>query len=227
MITTLWLADIGGIGGLRFRAPRASPAHGLRFSAGGVVTNLRRGLLPRLVPGRAAWFAVWDDEASLDRYVAERSPVVSTFAGGCRMRCTLDRIIQRNTPGFDDEHWSCGVPTGPVLVVTTSRPKLRWLARFLVAAVPTEQAAAASEGLRWAIGFSTPPGTFATVTLWDSATAAAAYAYGRQRPQHRRAMEIEAKRWFRSSLNGRMQVYTIEGDLAHGSPVPHLDLTAD
>ena len=192
MIATLWLADLGIVGGLRFKAPKASTVDGLRFSAGGVASKLRRGFTPRLIPRRAAWFAVWDDEAALDRFVADRPSMVSTFADGCRLRLELNRVIQRNAPGFE-EHWvdRCE-PTGPVLVVTVNRPKLMRLPRFLMAAVPAEKAAAERDDLQWAMGFSRPPGMFATVTLWDSAAAAADYAYGQQKPQHRAAIQAEA-----------------------------------
>lgn len=224
MIATLWLADVGGIGGVVFRAPKASRVEGLRFSAGGAASKLRTSFAPRVVAGRAAWFAIWDDEDSLDRFLGESPKVAARFADGCRLRLSPDRIIQRNATGFDDEHLVFGEEVGgPVLVVTVNRPKRRWLLRFLRAAVPAEQAASARRDLRWVMGFARPPGLFATVTLWDSADAAADYAYGDRQPEHRTVMQANSRRWFVWTINMRARVMAIEGDLATDSPVPHLE----
>lgn len=223
MIATLWLSDIGRLGGLRARTPEVGSVDGLLFSAGGVRSKLRRGQTPRLMVGHAIWFALWEDEPAFDRFAIDNPGPWPPSGRDCLIRLTPDRIIQRNIPGLADRRPSEGdAPIGPVLIVTVNRPKRHRLVRFLRAAVPAEQAAAARDDLRWAAGFSRPPGRFATVTLWDSAEAAADYAYGQHQPAHRKAIEAEAQQWFVWTLNVRARVDSIEGDPGDDSAIDHM-----
>ncbi len=91
--------------------------------------------------------------------------------------------------------------------------------RFLRTSRPAEQAALADDGLIWATAAVRPP-VMTTISFWESGRAAVAYAYGRKRPAHPRAIaEKEHKDFNRQSAFIRFEPVRVEGALVGRNPL--------
>ena len=86
-------------------------------------------------------------------------------------------------------------PCPPVLVTTLGRLRFSQAVRFLRASRPAEHSALASEGFVWGTAAARPP-FMATVSLWSSGDAAAAYAYSDPDAGHPSAITKQRKKDF-------------------------------
>ncbi len=122
--------------------------------------------------------AFWDDEQAAAAF-AEDHPLGQCYADN-GFRAVLRPLRAFGTwPGLPDD-----IPRarnvahdGPVLVTTLGRLRITQAGRFFRASRPAERSAIAADGFMWGTAASRPP-FMATVSLWSSDAAAAAYAYG-------------------------------------------------
>ncbi|MYT31852.1 MULTISPECIES: hypothetical protein [unclassified Streptomyces] len=191
MIISLHLADIGARGtrAVLGRPPRPGTVPGLRFAATTLTGGVAAGP-PKVRPGRAALLASWDDDAALDRFLAE-DPLARRLAGGWLVRLrpvqvlgTWSRMPVETEPGatLTDED-------GPVAVLTLGSLRLRRAVPFLRANSRAAGRAAADPSMIASAALARPPRFVATFSIWQSVSAMSRYAYGAAHPQHREVVE--------------------------------------
>jgi hypothetical protein len=198
MIVSVHLADVGirDAAALRRRPPQPEEIAGLTYAEPVIAAPLGGGLLPAPELGRAGLIAAWEDDASLDEFLAGH-PVARRLAGGWRVRLEplhvfgawagMPGLPREPRPLEDDE---------PVVALTLGRLRLRRALPFLRSAAPAEAAAVAHPGLLAATGLARPPHLVSTFSLWRGAGEMKEYAFGgggahqaavladRERPYH-------------------------------------------
>lgn len=185
MIASVHIADVGTGAALRVlrKAPRPGSIRGLRHANVGLAAPLSGSLRPSAQPGRVGLFALWDDDAALDGFLADH-PLAATMSGGWRLRLTPLRA-HGSWPGLDDD-----LPDGrsvdhdgPAAVVTLGRVRLSRLVSFVRASAKAEGRVLDAPGMLWATGLARPP-FLATCSLWRDTRALSTYAYGAAHPEH-------------------------------------------
>ena len=197
MIATVHIADVGVAQAVRtvLRPPSPKRTPGLRHADVGLAAPLSGGGRPSPNLGRVVLIGFWDDDAAVDRFEAD-DPVAARLAGGWHVRAMPVRRFG-TWPGLPDE-----VPTkrateytGPSLVLTLGRLRLRRTRDFLRASAAAEVAVCAAPGVAWATAVARPP-FVSTCSLWESTEALSAYAYGDREGGHPRAMAADRARPF-------------------------------
>ena len=219
MIASVHIADVGAGAGLRLLR-RAPSAPGLRHADIALSTPLRAGRIPTLQPGRIVLYAWWDDDAALDRFLADH-PVAQTMAGGWRARLDLVRAFG-TWPGMPDD-----VPRsrseqhdGAAVVLTLGRLRIHRLIPFLRTSHPAEKEALQSPGFIWGTAVARPP-FVSTCSLWESGQAAADYAYGSNDRPHPHAIAADRKKPFHKiEAFVRFRPYDVRGRLDGKNPLP-------
>jgi hypothetical protein len=179
MIVSVNVADLPVGQSLRLltRPPKPDSTPGLRHINVGIAAPLTSSLVARPQVGRIAVIGFWDDETSLDSFLANDVRMQSLTHGfGARF---APLRAHGSWPGLDAD-----VPKarnvageGPVAVVTLGRLRLSQARRFFTTSAKAEGAVSNAPGLLWATGLAKPP-FVATYSLWESAASAQAYAYG-------------------------------------------------
>src|SRR5688500_11536319 len=87
MIASVHVADVGVRRALALltKVPKPAAVPGLRSAKAGVAAPLGPSVLPRPNPRRVGLVALWDDDAALDRFLAEH-PTAATLARGWHVR---------------------------------------------------------------------------------------------------------------------------------------------
>ena len=221
MIATVDVADIGvrrALASLR-RRPTAEVVSGLRWLDVAVAAKLASTRPPSL--RRAVMIAFWDDELSAAEFAATH-PLGQRFADG--FHAVLEPLRAFGTwPGLPDEVPRTRVTQhdGPVLVTTLGRLRMSQTIRFLRASRPAERAAIVADGFAWGTAAARPP-FVATVSLWRSDQAGAAYAYGDPDGGHPRAITKQRRKDFHhESAFIRFAPISVTGALPDA---PELDL---
>ena len=221
MIASVHLADLpprAAVGALRSTpAPGAVP--GLRYADVLVGAHLSASPLPKPAPGRVGLFSVWEDDASLDGFLAGH-PLARTLAPGWHgrlepLRATTDGwtgmppLVENEQPVDDDE---------PVAVLTYGRLNLRRAVPFLRSSAWAEGQALEDEALLASTGLARPPRLVATFSLWRSAAAMRDYAY--RGAAHTAAMrEMRRRRFHREWLFARFRPYATRGSWNGAEPL--------
>lgn len=120
--------------------------------------------------------ALWDSAEAATAF-SDSHPLAASFRNG--VHATLQPLRAFGTwPGLDDTIPRSRVTTvdGPVVVFTLGRLRLSQFVRFMRASRPAERAAVAADGFIWGTASARPP-LVATVSIWESAEASAAYAF--------------------------------------------------
>jgi len=164
---------------------------------------------------RWALFAVWDDEASLDAFLAS-SPVPARWRSLSTESYTvrLDPLRSAGAWGGSDPIRAGraldGAPGAPVAILTRATIRVARLVRFYRAIEPPARELAAAGPLA-SVGMGEwPLGRQATFSLWESLEAARAYAYGR--PAHREVVRrTRAEDWYSEELFARFRPFGAEG----------------
>jgi len=228
MRASVHVADVGVRSALALTRTPPAPGSipGLRNAEVGQAAPLRSALLPKPQFGRAVFIGFWEDDDSIDRFV-DGHPLAARFASGWQVR--LEPLRAFGTwPGLPaDVPGSRRVDSdGPVAVITLGRLRASQAVRFLRTSAKAEAAVIEAPGLVWATGIGRVPKIVATCSLWESATAAATYAFGRGKPAHSDAIAAdEAKPFHHQEAFIRFRPYGARGHLdgknplAEGAPV--------
>jgi hypothetical protein len=212
------LVDVGLTRAPRLLARTPQPARtpGLVYADTLAAAKLGPALLPRPRPGRVALFAVWRDDAALDRFVVD-DPRAAVFGRGSSVRlrplrargaCTAlpPLVADAVTGAVDDE---------PVAVLTYGRLKLHRLGAFLAASARAEADVVDHPGLITGTGLTRLPRLVSTFSLWRSA--AAMHDYAHHGAGHSAALRAVTIRDFHhESIFIRFRPYAATGEWAAG-----------
>lgn len=158
----------------------------------------------RYRPGTLAFFALWEDESALDRFLAAPpDPLFERPARHVRLgfyrRWGQYRGLDSAVP--QPERRS---PEGPVVAVTVARLRLRNTLRFARFGKPVETQVAGHPGIVRATVAFRPPRTFSTFSIWRSEQDMIDMTRGTvpatDGTQHRDAMVERAARPFHSEF---------------------------
>jgi len=216
------VADVGARSALAMtrKPPAPGSIAGLRNAEVGLAAPLRPSFLPRPQFGRAAFIGFWDDDDAIDRFLAEH-PLADRFSPGWHVRLEPLRAfgtwpgLPPDVPSARDTEYD-----GPVGVITLGRLRASQMPRFLRASARAEAAVLAAPGLTWATGIARVPKIVATCSLWETARAAATYAYGRRQPAHPDAIAAgEEKPFHHQQAFIRFRPYAAQGHLDGKNPL--------
>lgn len=201
MIATVDIADLGVRGTLRSlrRRPASAMVPGLRW----LDTAAAAPLASKHPPGfrRTVMIAFWDDQESAAGFARDH-PLGQRFAGSGFHAVLRPLRAHGAWPGLPDEVPRARVIShdGPVVVTTLGKLRMSQGVRFFRASRPAERSALAAAGFVWGTAATRPAGMhppfMATVSLWSSAEAAAAYAYGDSDGGHPRAVTKQRRKDF-------------------------------
>jgi hypothetical protein len=222
MRASVHVADVGVRSALTLtrKPPAAGSIPGLRNGEVGIGAPLSASLLPKPQFGRAAFIGFWDDDAAIDRFVADQ-PLAAHFASGWHVRLEPLRAFG-SWPGLPPE-----VPagrsveySGPVVVITLGRLRASQAVRFFRASAKAEGAVVEAPGLTWATGIARVPKIVATCSVWESSKAAATYAFGHREPAHSNAIAAgEEKPFHHQQAFIRFRPYAAAGHLDGKNPL--------
>jgi hypothetical protein len=227
VIASVHVADVGASRSLGILASTPKPAKhpGLRSAIVAGAAKLGPQFLPRPDLARVGMIAFWDDDAALDRFLAD-DPLAAKLESGWRLRLAPLRA-HGTWPGLDTD-----VPTGrktdhegPAAVLTLGRMRMTQAVRFLRTTAKAEGSVVGAPGLIWASGFAKPP-VVATCSLWEDERALSTYAYGAKDPAHRDAItEGDRKLFHKQQAFIRFRPYDSHGSLAGKHPLPESWMT--
>jgi hypothetical protein len=216
MIASVHIADVGARRALAItrKPPAPGSIAGLRNAEVGLAAPLSSSFLPSVQFGRASLVGYWDDDAALDRFLADH-PLAEKFASGWRVRLAPLRAFG-TWPGLPES-----VPSqrqvehdGPVAALTLGRLMPSQAIRFLRTSAKAEASALTAPGMLWATGIARPPSWVATCSLWESTRAVSTYAFGRSDPGHPDAIATgEAKAFHKQQAFVRFRPYDSQGAL--------------
>ncbi|MEX0663338.1 MAG: spheroidene monooxygenase [Acidimicrobiia bacterium] len=221
MIGSVHVADVGrrsALGLLR-KAPKPASTPGLRNANLGITKPPSAKLRDAPDFGRVALVAFWDDDAALDRFLAD-TPLAHTLAGGWRVRLEPLRI-HGSWPGVPDDLPRARTVEhdGPAAVLTLGRFRWHRVVPFLRTSAKAEGAVVDAAGKIWATALAKPP-FVSTCSLWESDDALRAYAYGGERLAHPNAIAADRANGFHhQSAFIRFRPYGSEGELAGRNPL--------
>ncbi|MDT4911463.1 MAG: hypothetical protein QOC66_591 [Pseudonocardiales bacterium] len=201
------------------RGPRRVP--GLVSASAAIAVPLRgeAASIPIPMPGRVTLVAFWEDDSTLDAFL-DSHRYAHWLGGGWWAR--LEPLRAYGTwPGLpaDIDHSRAVAYDGPTVVVTLGRLRLSRAREFLRVSRRAEAAAVASAGLLWGTALACPP-FVSTVSLWESATAAATYAYGADPDAHAGAIAADRRKAFhRRSAFVRFRPREVSGALDGRNPL--------
>ena len=216
MIVSVHIADVGvrrGLGLFR-RGRRAFEAPGLRYAEAAARVPLGGTGPPAANPGKVAVIASWDDDAALDRFLAEH-PLAKRLEGGWHVRLEPTRVYGAwpEMPELPAEEERMD-PDEPAAVLTLGRPRIRRLLPFVRTSRPAEELAVGHPAFVTGTALVRPPISFvATFTLWNSTSAMRDYALGRPDPAHLNAIKADRKEPFHHhEAFARFRPYRAEGE---------------
>jgi hypothetical protein len=224
MIASVHVADVGLVSALSVvrKAPKPAEVPGLRHAEVAVTAPLSASLLGRPDFGRVAFVGFWDDDAAIDRFVADH-PLAARLNHGWSVRLEPLRAFG-SFPGLPTDLPTSRVVEydGPLVALTIGHLRLTQTVRFLKSSAKAEARALDAPGLIWATGFARPP-LVGTCSLWENTRALSTYAYGNAAPAHPDAItEGERKSFHHEQAFIRFRPYRSVGTLVGRNP-----LTAD
>lgn len=222
VIVSAHFADVGvrATRALLRERPRPDTTPGLRY-AQTTLTGIIASGPPVVRPGRAALLAAWDDDAALDRFLAE-DPLARRLADGWHVRLRPLRLagswpempVEIEPGAARDEE------DGPVVVLTLGQLRLRRALPFLRANSRAAGRAAADPAMVASVALARPPRFVGTFSVWGSTSAMCHYAYGTDRPAHREAVgEHQEKPFHHEAAFLRCRPYGAQGLLDGREPV--------
>lgn len=176
MLFSAHVVDTGPIAALRRKTPQAADVAGLLSARTGICAPFSTGKLPRPQLRRETMVACWDDEAALDRFLAD-DPTGAVFATGFEMRMELYRAVGV-WPGLDagliQEAAAAGDEgDGPSVAITIGTAYFRTIVPFLRVNNGLEAQFLETPSGVWGSGFANLPQLLVgTLTVWESGDAA-------------------------------------------------------
>jgi heme-degrading monooxygenase HmoA len=173
---------------------------------------------------RSAMFAVWDDEADLDRFLDShriaRRWEVAEEAWHVRLRGVGGHGTWRGVPVL--EGLATGSATGPLAIVTRADVRLGAWRSFARAGRPVSDELRSAAGLLAVVGIGEAPvGRLGTFSLWESGDAARAFAT--QMPEHRAVIRrTRSERWYGEELFARFEPFAWSGSWNGRDPLAHV-----
>jgi hypothetical protein len=222
MIASVHIADVGvrsALGVLR-KAPQPEAVKGLRHANVAIAAPLSKSLLPSPSIGRVVLLGFWDDDAAVDRFLADH-PLAQTLADGWHVR--LEPVRAFGTwPGLPTD-----VPKprgtsydGPAVVLTLGRLRMAQVVRFRRTSATAAGRVVDAPGLTWATAMTRPP-FVSTCSLWENTSTLSEYAYGSHEPDHPGAIAADrAKPFHHQSAFIRFRPYGAHGGLDGKNPLP-------
>ncbi|HUV17151.1 MAG TPA: hypothetical protein VMW33_01605 [Ilumatobacteraceae bacterium] len=206
-----WKAPLvlGHLGTDRFRLPRVPGLEFWRLLGTGSGDDTGRGA----DLSRSALFAVWKDESDLDAFVAE-SPLARRWRRAEQSwHVRLRSIGGHGTwKGVDPlAGLDVGSGDGPVAIITRANVRRRSWKAFGTASEVVDTELHQAPGLIDVVGIGeTPVGALATFSLWESLSAARAFAYSM--PDHVEVMRrTRAEDWYAEEMFARFEPYASTG----------------
>lgn len=220
-IASVHVSDVGMATALRLlRGPRRVPGLVAADAALAAPLRAQAGSKPAPMLGRVGLIAFWQDDDALNAFI-EDHPYGRRLAGGWWARMEPLRAYG-SWPGLPAgiERSRVVSEDGSAVVVTLGRLRLPRTRQFLRASRPAESTALASPGFLWGTALARPP-FVSTVSLWESAGAAAAYAYGAHPGAHAAAITADRQNAFHHrSAFVRFRPTKVTGALAGRNPLP-------
>ncbi len=168
---------------------------------------------PSADPRRTALFAVWDDSAALDAFVAGSSIAHrwerAEEAWHVRLRGVGGHGTWRGFAPLDG--LERGADDGPIAVITRADVRLGSTLAFRAAGRPVSDELRTAGGLLAVVGIGeAPAGRLGTFSLWRSTADMRAFAVGM--PHHRQVVRrTRAERWYGEELFARFEPYGSSG----------------
>ncbi len=162
---------------------------------------------------RSAVFAVWDDESDLDRFI-ESHPIARRWDRAVESwHVRLRSIGGHGTwSGIDPlDGLESGTSDGPIAVVTRANVRRQAGREFRVASREVDAELHSAPGLIDVVGVGEAPiGRLATFSLWESQSAARAFAY--KMPRHQQVIEqTHDGDWYSEEMFARFEPYGSRG----------------
>ncbi len=188
-------------------------SRGLRFAR---ILGSARGRSMSLSADLSRWalFAVWENEAALEQFLAS-SPVSAHWHrhGIETWTVALQPLAAHGTWGGADplgHRHEATADVAPLAVLTRAAVRPRHWPSFYRAAAATETLLAGAPGLVASVGIGERPvGRQATFSIWTSAGAIGAFAYGTEHADTVRRTRQE--RWYAEELFARFRPYRSAG----------------
>jgi hypothetical protein len=170
---------------------------------------------------RTALFAVWDDEAALDRFMVSSSIARrwrhADEAWHVRLRGVGGHGTWRGVDVLDG--LEPGTPDGPVAIITRADVERRAWRPFRRAGGPVSDEVRAADGLLAVVGIGEAPvGRLGTFSVWRSL--ADARRFSTSMPHHREVVRrTRAEQWYSEEMFARFEPYGSSGSWAGGDPL--------
>lgn len=224
MVVSVHLADLGVRRSVALLRPgrAAIEAPGLRYAeAAGTVPLAAQG--PPIPPRGVALIASWDDDASLDAFLASH-PLAASLADGYLVRLEPTRIVGAwpEMPGLPAEERPMD-PDEPAAVLTLGRPRLPRFLRFVRTSRPAEKLAVNHAAFVAGTALARLPRFVATFSLWRTVPEMRDYALGRPDPSHVNAIREDRRKTFHhQEAFVRFRPYASQGEWKGRDPLAEL-----
>jgi hypothetical protein len=179
MLFSAHISDTGPLKALLRKTPGPSEVPGLRSARTAICAPFTAGALPKPQLGREALLACWEDEDSLEKFLADH-PTGRAFVDGWEVRMELFRAVGV-WPGVDsDMAEACrGIAApnnGPTVAITIGTAYLRTVVSFARVNKGLERQFLQTPNAIWGTALiNLPQRLVATLSIWENAAAAVNY----------------------------------------------------
>lgn len=227
MLASLHVADVGMRASLRVRPPTPGDVPGLLDARAGLTARFNRSVIPDPAWGRSMWLGFWEDEAALDQFLESDSPLVPRFADGWTLRMAPIRG-HGSWPGFPDRSeltadaaaGAGDADDGPVVVLTLGLLRMGRSLAWTRASNRVQKQFLTAPGVIWAMGASQPPWFAATMSVWESGSAAAAFARETGAAHAAAVVENDANPFMKQEIFARFRPISSTGSLGPNPELP-------